>query len=134
MSPDKFFKSIKSWSDFKKSCSISTNKEKGDAFELLTKLYFKIKPIYSFYDEVWLLSEVPQKEMEYLGIPSHDVGIDLIAKSGKEYHAIQCKYHSVRTNSVTFKEISTFISLVESNPKFTKGYICSSADLTSKTF
>ena len=109
-------------------------KEKGDAFELLTKLYFKLSPKYSFYDEVWMLSEVPVSVIEELGIPSHDLGIDLIAKSGNEYHAIQCKYHSDKNQSVTFKEVSTFISLLESNSKFTQGYICSSADITSRNY
>jgi superfamily II DNA or RNA helicase len=107
-------------------------KQMGNAFELLTKLYFKINPVYSFYDEVWLLSEVPQKVFEYLGLPSHDLGIDLIAKYGDEYHPIQCKYHSDKNSSITFNEVSTFISLLEGNDKFTQGYICSTANGTSK--
>ena len=83
---------------FKVNAQPLKKKDKGDAFELLTKLYFKINPVYHFYDEVWLLSEVPLKELEYLGLPSHDLGIDLIAKNGNEYHAIQCKYHSEKSN------------------------------------
>ena len=97
-------------------------KQMGNAFELLTKLYFKINPVYSFYDEVWLLSEVPSTVFEYLGLPSHDLGIDLIAKQGDEYHPIQCKYHSEKNSSITFNEVSTFISLLEGNDKFTQGY------------
>jgi superfamily II DNA or RNA helicase len=81
-----------------------------------------------------MLSDVPTQVIEELGIPSHDLGIDLIAKSGHEYHAIQCKYHSDKKQSVTFKEVSTFISLLESTTKFTQGYICSSADFTSKNY
>ena len=107
-------------------------KQMGNAFELLTKLYFKINPVYSFYDEVWLLSEVPSAVFEYLGLPSHDLGIDLIAKQGDEYHPIQCKYHSEKNSSITFNEVSTFISLLEGNDKFTQGYICSTANVTSK--
>jgi superfamily II DNA or RNA helicase len=128
------FSKISSWDDFKKKLTSLNKKEKGNYFEHLTKLYFKINPIYSFYDEVWLFDEVPSRELEYLGLPSHDLGIDLIAKQGNEYHAIQCKYHSDKTSSVTFKEVSTFISLLESNDKITQGYICSSADLTSRNF
>jgi superfamily II DNA or RNA helicase len=123
-----------SWFSFKSKIDLLSKKEKGDAFEQLTKIYFKINPIYKFYDEVWLLNEVPTSVLEYLEIPSHDLGIDLIAKQGNEYHAIQCKYHSDKTSSITFKEVSTFISLLESNEKFTQGYICSSADLTSRNF
>jgi predicted helicase len=53
---------------------------------------------------------------------------------GDEYHAIQCKYHQDNSQSVTFKEVSTFISLLESNTKITQGYICSTADITSRIF
>ena len=128
------FKNINLWADFTSVLETLNKKEKGNAFELLTKLYFKLSPKYSFYDEVWMLSDVPTQVIEELGIPSHDLGIDLIAKSGHEYHAIQCKYHSDKKQSVTFKEVSTFISLLESTTKFTQGYICSSADFTSKNY
>ena len=130
----KLFENINHWDDFTSSLEQLNKKEKGDAFEVLTKLYFKLSPTYCFYDEVWMLSEVPVSVIEELGIPSHDLGIDLIAKSGHEYHAIQCKYHSDKNQSVTFKEVSTFISLLESNAKFTQGYICSSADITSRNY
>jgi superfamily II DNA or RNA helicase len=128
------FININSWDDFTSKLESLSKKEKGDAFELLTKLYFKLSPKYSFYDEVWMLSEVPVSVIEELGIPSHDLGIDLIAKNGNEYHAIQCKYHTDKNQSVTFKQVSTFISLLESNNKFTQGYICSSADITSRNY
>ena len=131
---ESIFNNIYTWIDFTSTLENLNKKEKGDAFELLTKLYFKLSPKYSFYDEVWMLSEVPVSVIEELRIPSHDLGIDLIAKSGNEYHAIQCKYHSDKNQSVTFKEVSTFISLLESNAKFTQGYICSSADVTSRNY
>ena len=121
-----------SWSEFKFKTDALPKKQMGNAFELLTKLYFKINPVYSFYDEVWLLSEVPSTVFEYLGLPSHDLGIDLIAKQGDEYHPIQCKYHSEKNSSITFNEVSTFISLLEGNDKFTQGYISSTANVTSK--
>lgn len=81
-----------------------------------------------------MLSEVPSIVLEHLELPSHDLGIDLIVKTGDEYHAIQCKYHSDKTSNVTFKEVSTFVSLLESTTKLTRGYICSSANNTSKNF
>jgi predicted helicase len=127
-------KELNSWNDFQNKLLSLNKKEKGDAFELLTKLYFKINPVFSFYDEVWMLSEVPQKTLEYLKIPSHDLGIDLIAKNGDEYHAIQCKFHTDIDSSVSFKEVATFISLLEGNKNFTQGYICSSANVTSRNF
>lgn len=127
-------KELNSWNDFQTKLLSLNKKEKGDAFELLTKLYFKINPVFSFYDEVWMLSEVPQKTLEYLKIPSHDLGIDLIAKNGDEYHAIQCKFHTDVDSSVSFKEVATFISLLEGNKNFTQGYICSSSNVTSRNF
>jgi superfamily II DNA or RNA helicase len=128
------FRNINDWNDFISHLETLNKKEKGDAFELLSKLYFKLSPKYNFYDEVWMLADVPISVLEELGLPGHDLGIDLIAKSGTEYHAIQCKYHSDKNQSVTFKEVSTFISLLESNKKFTQGYICSTADLTSRNY
>ena len=121
-----------SWNDFQSKLLSLNNTEKGNAFELLTKLYFKINPVFSFYDEVWLLSEVPLKTLEYLKIHRQDLGIDLIAKNGDEYHAIQCKYHGNINSSVSFSEVATFIALFEGTKKFTQGYICSSANITTQ--
>jgi len=122
------------FSDFHNLQSTLSNKAKGDAFEQLVYAYFKLDPKYAFYDDVWLFSKVPNVVLEELGLPSQDIGIDLIAKTGDEYHVIQCKFHQDNTQSVTFKEVSTFISLLESNSKITKGYICSTADITSRVF
>ena len=129
-----FFKDLNNWQDFDDKLSSLGNKEKGDAFELLTKCYFKIKPQYNHYDEVWLLDEVPQKELDYLKIPSHDLGIDLIAKEGKEYYAIQCKYHGDKNKNVTLDEVATFLNAVSSNNRITMGYLCSSGIDTSKNY
>ena len=134
MTNNSFFINCNSWNEFQSKLLLLNKKEKGDAFELLTKLYFKINPVFSFYNEVWMLSEVPQKTLEYLNIPSHDLGIDLIAKNGDEYHAIQCKFHTDIDSSVSFREVATFISLLEGNKNFTRGYICSSANITSRNF
>lgn len=119
---------------FKSSQNQLSSKSKGDNFEKLTYAYFKLEPKYQFYDEVWLYANVPTLVLEELGLPKQDIGIDLIAKNGNEYHAIQCKYHEDNKRSVTFREVSTFISLLESTPKITQGYICSTADLTSRVF
>ena len=127
-------KDISTWDDLMQKFTFLSKKEKGDAFENITKLYFEIDPKYQFYDNIWLFSEIPAKELEILGLPSQDLGIDIIAKSGDEYHAIQCKFHDDHSKSITFKEVATFISLLESNPKLTQGYICSTADSTSHNF
>ena len=128
------FDKINNWADFNQSLVALNNKEKGDAFELLTKLYFLIDHKYDNYDNIWLLSEVPKKELEIIGLESRDLGIDLIAKKGKEYHAIQCKYHTDKNQNVTFNEVSTFLTLLGGYDKLTEGYICSSAVSTSKNY
>jgi superfamily II DNA or RNA helicase len=127
---------ITSWSDFKSYVeSMPNTKSMGNAFEQLTKLYFQINPLYrSKYEEVWLLDEVPSKDLEYLDLPRQDLGIDLIAKSGDEYHAIQCKYHSDKTNTVKNSEVSTFTSILANKKNLSHGYICSTALNTSRNF
>ena len=127
---------INCWNDFKVYAeSMPNTKSMGDAFEQLTKLYFQINPLYrSKYDQVWLLDEVPSKDLEYLDLPRQDLGIDLIAKSGDEYHAIQCKYHSDKTNTVKNSEISTFTSILANKKNLSHGYICSTALSTSRNF
>ena len=127
---------INSWDDFKSYAEAMPNtKSMGDAFEHLTKLYFQINPLYiSMYDNVWLLEEVPSKILEHLEIPRQDLGIDLIAQCGSEYHAIQCKYHSNKDTSVNNKEVATFTSLLANKKKLTHGYICSTAIKTSANY
>ena len=128
------FSKINNWNDFNSALMPLNNKEKGDAFELLSKFYFLIDHKYDNYDNIWLLSDVPKKELEIIGIESRDLGIDLIAKKGKEYHAIQCKYHTDKNQNVTFNEVSTFLTLLGGYDKLTEGYICSSAVSTSKNY
>ena len=126
---------INCWEDFKSYAEGMPNtKSMGDAFEHLTYLYFKTSPKYSFYDEVYKMSEVPIKVLELLKIPQQDLGVDLIAKVGDEYHPIQCKYHTDKNRSVTFNEVSTFLTQLESNPNFNMGYIASTADTTSSNY
>ena len=103
MTKGSFFNDVKTWQDYVSKQDSLNSKEKGNTFELLTKLYFKISPQYSFYDDVWLLEETPEKILNEIGLPRQDLGVDLIAKSGNEYHAIQCKYHSNKHQKVTYK-------------------------------
>lgn len=134
MVQSKFFERINSWNDYIKAQKSLNNKEKGNTFELLTKLYFQITPLYNFYDNIWLLEEVPEKILEEIGLPRQDLGVDLIAQAGDQYHAIQCKYHSNKHQAVTYKEVSTFLSAIGQCDKITMGYICSSSNVTSKNY
>ena len=131
---DSLFYNINSWDDFNKALEPLNSKQKGDAFELLTKAYFEIDHKYNNYDNIWLLSEVPKKDLEIIGLESRDLGVDLIAKKGSEYHAIQCKYHTDKDRSVSFREVSTFLSNLGGYDKLTEGYLCSSAVSTTKNY
>jgi len=133
--PEILFKGVNSWTEFESKINGLTKKEKGDAFELLTKFFFLVDPVLkSKYQQVWAFSELPEKEIAYLDLPRVEIGIDIIAKSDDEYHAIQCKFHADKSRAVTFKEVSTFISLLESNPKLSQGFVCAYADATSKNY
>jgi predicted helicase len=70
-------KDISTWDDLMQKFTFLSKKEKGDAFENITKLYFEIDPKYQFYDNIWLFSELPAKELEILGLPSQDLGVDM---------------------------------------------------------
>lgn len=70
-------KDIITWDDLMQKFTFLSKKEKGDAFENITKLYFEIDPKYQFYDNIWLFSELPAKELEILGLPSQDLGVDM---------------------------------------------------------
>ena len=100
-----------------------TTKEKGTLFEVFCKLYLQQKGY-----TVWMLSECPEDILEMLGMTSHDVGIDLIAridqkdKTGKFlqtlWFPVQCKYRVPHkdlagrmSHKLSWKEVSTFLSL-----------------------
>ena len=135
MTKESFFNDINSWEDYvSKQDSLKISKDKGNTFELLTKVYFKISPQYSFYDDVWLLEETPEKILNEIGLHRQDLGIDLIAKSGNEYHAIQCKYLSDKHQKISYKKVSTFLNLIANYDKIKMGYICSTANLTTKNY
>ncbi len=129
------FKDINNWSEFKIYAeSLPNKKARGDAFEHLTYLYFNIDPKYSFYDWVYKYDDIPFKVLDKLKLPKKEIGIDLIAKYGEEYHPIQCKYHEEKKRSVTLKEVSTFLAQLGNNKNFTIGYIASTADKTSPNY
>jgi predicted helicase len=73
----------KNWQDLKSNMiDLISTKEKGDIFELITKYYLLIDPIYQTkLKKVWLLNEIPNDIKEYLNLPDNDEGIDLIANT-----------------------------------------------------
>ncbi len=134
MNPQSILAKSKSWKSFKSLLKPLSNKQKGDAFELLTKYYLQLHPTYvTQLKDVWLLNEVPTKVRKKLNLPATDEGIDLIAETkAGTYWAIQCKYKEDETKSLTRKELSTFTDLTFSICKNIElGLVCTSTDRTS---
>ncbi len=119
-------------------------KSKGFLFEVFCTLYLKEKNY-----EVWLLKDTPSEILSYLNVPSFDVGIDLIARIKKKnqtsdtitdyfYFAVQCKYRKPtkdmqgRTvHRVTWKDVSTFVSLCSRTGPWLKHIIMTNAQNVS---
>ena len=124
----------KNWQDFKLRNDPLSNKQKGDRFEVFTKFCLETHPTYKTQlKHVWLLKNVPANVQKYLKLPKADEGIDLIAETKEgTYWAIQCKYKSDETTSVTLKELSTFTSLAFAKCKNIKlGLVCTNTDRRS---
>jgi len=121
------------WKDFEQSLEGIGRKEKGNAFEELTRLYLLTDPIFSTkFKEIWHHSDIPQKIVDELGLQRPEIGVDIIAqvKDGT-YWAIQCKFHQDPVDNVSYKELSTFFSITERNKTYNKlshRLICTSAN------
>ena len=87
MNPQRILTKSKNWKSFKSQLKTLSNKQKGDAFEFLTKYYLQLHPTYvTQLKHVWLQSEVPRKVRKKLNLPDTDEGIDLIAETtSKKY-------------------------------------------------
>ncbi|MFD1608494.1 DEAD/DEAH box helicase [Oceanobacillus luteolus] len=102
-----------------------SQRDRGTLFELLVTAYLKKEPMYTrLFDEVWMLSDVPE---EY-GIPKRDTGVDLVARNREtgELFAIQCKYYSKDT-SIQKAHIDSFLNEVGKN-YYAEGIIVTSTD------
>lgn len=132
----KLISDVNNWNDLdNKIKSLTNTTEMGDAFELLTKHYFQIDPKLKVkFQEVWLQNEIPQKVRRKLGLPNKDLGFDLLVESDNQYFPVQCKYHSDFKRNITFQEVSTFLTLYESNSKLSKAFITSTAGDVSNNY
>ena len=125
--------SSNSWNEFVAELSTFGKKEKGTAFEELTRLHFLTDPtLRTKIDAIWHHDEVPQKIVDELGLQRPEIGVDLVARvKDGSYWAIQCKFHQERSTNVTYKELSTFFSITEREQTFNKlshRLVCTSAD------
>ena len=126
-------KKSKDWASFKKQLARLDNKGKGDCFEALTQYYLRLHPTYATaLKHVWNNNkgEVPAAVHRKLNLPSPDEGIDLLAQTKEgEYWAIQCKYKTDESQSLTRKELSTFTDLSFTICKgISLGLVCTSVD------
>ena len=104
-------------------------KLRGDIFEVFCVLYLKhVKE----YEEVWRLEDVPDEILSNLGMKRKDMGIDLIAKRGDLYSAIQCKYKKPtgKKTNITWKALSTFYALCMRTGPWEKYIVMTNCDFT----
>ena len=124
---DEILLSVKSWLELTGALSSCSSKEKGDVFERLVQLYLLFDPIYDF-EYVWKLDELPEAHRRKLGLVAADKGIDLIAKDKSGYIAVQAKYVSQATRSISWTKLSTFIGLAFGVSKqFNHALVCTTA-------
>lgn len=100
-------------------------RDRGTLFELLVTVYLKKEPMYArLFDEVWMLSDVPE---EY-GIPKKDTGVDLVARKREtgELVAVQCKYYS-KNMTIQKLHIDSFLNEVGKS-YYAEGIIVTSTD------
>ncbi|MDC0994042.1 DEAD/DEAH box helicase family protein [bacterium] len=88
-----------------------SEREKGDYFERLVKIYLKKEPYYAdlYAGKVWLWEEWRREWISRSQIdPGADAGIDLVAETTEgELHAIQAKFYD-ESARLTLDNLSTF--------------------------
>jgi superfamily II DNA or RNA helicase len=114
---------------------IEGNKAKGDSFEKLALAYFRTDPKFQNIKNVWHQRDIPHDVRSHLGLPTNDIGIDILLESvDGEYYPVQCKFHSDPNRAVGWKEASTFIGILNSNENFKAGYLSSNAFEVSSNY
>ena len=127
----------KDWTSFKRTIDALDNKQKGDTFEDLAQHFFQIDPKYrTKLKNVWNVNkrEVPSRIHRKLNLPNPDLGIDLLAETAEgEFWAIQCKYHSDQSKSLTKSEIDSCMNLAFGHCKgISLAVVCTSAEKYSR--
>jgi hypothetical protein len=93
----------------------TSTKIKGDLFEIFSVLYFE-----SLEYNVWLIKDMPENILTFLGLTKRDMGIDIVIEKNGEFSAVQCKYKTKypatykckKYNNLCWKQLSTFYGLV----------------------
>lgn len=110
-----------------------TEREKGNYFENLAKVYFQNEPRYKdLYSDVWLWQDWRTDWIKAgHNDPGTDTGIDLVAKTNgtEEYHAIQAKFYD--SDSKLYKhQVDSFFTASGKKP-FTHRLLILSTDKIS---
>ena len=113
--------------------SSQSEREKGNYFENLSKIYFENEPKYKdLYEAVWLWEDWRKYWIEQGNSdPGTDTGIDLVArtKQTNEYHAIQAKFYD--SESTLYKRhIDSFFTASGKKP-FTQRLLILTTDNVS---
>jgi predicted helicase len=110
-----------------------TEREKGNYFENLAKLYFQNEPRYKdLYSDVWLWEAWRAEWIQSgHGDPGTDTGIDLVAKTHgtNEYHAIQAKFYD--SDSTIYKKMVDSFFTASGKKPFTHRLLILSTDKIS---
>jgi hypothetical protein len=87
-----------------------STKKKGDIFEHFCLLYLQ-----NLGYQAWLIKDTPQEIITLFNLKNFDIGIDIVAKKGDKFYAVQAKYRklskSKKYNVLGWKELSTFYAL-----------------------
>jgi predicted helicase len=89
----------------------------GNIFEELIFHIFKShKSFITRYKEIWLYREIPLNILNELNLPLSDHGIDILLLDHEDcYTPIQCKYKHSNSAKLTWRDVSTFITLVSAS-------------------
>lgn len=113
--------------------SSQTEREKGNYFENLCKIYFENEPKYKdLYEQVWLWEDWRKYWIEQGNSdPGTDTGIDLVAKTKQtdQYHAIQSKFYDSET-TIYKRHIDSFFTASGKKP-FTQRLLILTTDNVS---
>ena len=106
--------------------SSQTEREKGDRFERLMKVFFKTDPTWvDRFEDIWLWREWP--DLSRYQYSQQDIGIDLVASERQGgWCAIQCKFFDPHYN-VQKSDIDSFFTASGKRP-FTSRLIVSTTD------
>jgi superfamily II DNA or RNA helicase len=105
-------------------------KSRGDAFEVFAEAYLATQRKYDSAN-AWPLSAVPSETLQLLALRSHDCGVDGIFKTLLgHFSAYQVKFRSNRP-SLTWRELSTFMGLADSQQIRSRVLITNCDDLPS---